>query len=105
VAGAAKEIMRVRASLRAANGASIEQLPQIATSETPAPAGERSLFFRGFGWATCPVHQRDSLQPGRTLEGPAVIEQMDTTVVIAPDFKAEIDPFTNIVLTPVAAQA
>jgi N-methylhydantoinase A len=98
--GAAKEIVRVRASLQAPSGASLDQLPRIPLAETPSPVGERRLFFRGFGWVECPVYQRDSLEPGRTLQGPAVVEQMDTTIVIAPDFTAEIDEFTNIILTP-----
>jgi N-methylhydantoinase A len=46
------------------------------------------------------VHLREALELGRVIEGPAVIEQMDTTIVIAPDFAAEVDQFSNIVLTP-----
>ena len=83
-------------------GAAIAEMPRIEAAPTPAQERRRSLFFRDFGWVECPVHERSSLERGRRLNGPAVIEQMDTTVIVAPDFAAEIDQFSNIILTPKA---
>jgi len=37
--------------------------------------------------------------PGDTIEGPAIIEQMDTTTVIPPQFKARVDAALNLYMT------
>jgi N-methylhydantoinase A len=96
--GAPKEIMRFRASLHARSGTSIEQLPRIEGGPTAADPEERALFFREVGWVDSPVHRRESLRPGDVVAGPAVVEQMDATTVVAPGFTATVDAFTNLVL-------
>lgn len=47
-----------------------------------AQTGQRPVWFDG--WVETPVYWRDHLPAGVGLEGPAVIEQMDCTTVIAP---------------------
>jgi N-methylhydantoinase A len=51
------------------------------------------------GWIQCPVFDREALVPGDVIAGPAIIEQMDTTIVVAPDFSGRVDESTNVVLT------
>ncbi len=46
-----------------------------------------------------PFYDREKLGVGVRIEGPAVIEQYDSTVVIPPKFTAEIDDANNIVIT------
>jgi N-methylhydantoinase A len=59
------------------------------------------VFFRRTGWVErCPVHPRHGLEPGATIDGPAIVEQMDTTIVVAPDFRARVDEHSNLLLTP-----
>jgi N-methylhydantoinase A len=43
------------------------------------------------------VHRREVLVPGSTIEGPAIVAQYDTTVVVPPDFHITVDPWLNIV--------
>jgi N-methylhydantoinase A len=38
------------------------------------------------------------LLAGATFEGPAIVEQMDSTVVVPPDWRADIDDFGNMIL-------
>ena len=45
-----------------------------------------------------PILRRESLAPGTTLEGPAIIEQLDTTTVLPPDFGAAVDDGGNLVV-------
>ena len=45
-----------------------------------------------------PILKRESLAPGVTLEGPAIIEQLDTTTVLPPDFRAVVDEAGNLVV-------
>ncbi len=45
------------------------------------------------------VFQRSDLLGGAKIFGPAVVEQLDSTIYIPPNFEANIDKFLNIVLT------
>src|SRR5437763_872796 len=51
-----------------------------------------------------PFYEREQLRAGDRVEGPAVIEQYDTTTVIPPGLVAEIDRFGNIVIDCSAVQ-
>ena len=44
------------------------------------------------------ILRRESLGPGSTLEGPAVIEQLDTTTVLPPEFRADVDHAGNLLI-------
>jgi len=45
------------------------------------------------------IIQRDKLKSGSIVEGPAIIEQMDSTCVIPPDWKAYNDRYGNLIVT------
>ena len=45
-----------------------------------------------------PILRRESLGPGHALEGPAVIEQLDTTTVLPPGFRAAVDDAGNLII-------
>jgi N-methylhydantoinase A len=49
------------------------------------------------------VYDRDRLQTGNRIEGPAVIEQMDSTTFVLPSQTATIDPYQNIAIEEGAA--
>jgi N-methylhydantoinase A len=51
----------------------------------------REVWFPEIGSAPCPVHWRDGLAAGETLAGPAVIEAMDSTIVVPPGWIASVD--------------
>ena len=80
-----------------------------ATLASPRPAegahkGERDVYFdhlhvEGAGAARTPVYERDRLDPGAALAGPAIIEQFDATTAIPPGWHATVDGFRNLVLT------
>jgi len=44
------------------------------------------------------VYDRSELTPGTTLDGPAIVEQVDTTVLIHPGQKAEVDAQANLLI-------
>ena len=44
------------------------------------------------------VWSRDSLRPGDRVEGPAIVEQSDTTTVILPEFVAVVDDSLNMLV-------
>ena len=62
---------------------------------------EREIYFgrQDGGYFTCRIYERDELNPGNHIPGPAVVEQMDSTTVILPGQQARMDEYRNIVIT------
>ncbi len=60
------------------------------------PSRHRPVHFGH--WIDTPVYDRISLHPGHVFDGPAIIEQADTTSVIEPGMTARVDPFHNILV-------
>ena len=56
------------------------------------------MWFRGTGFVETPVIQRVSLAPGDRLPGPVILEQMDTTTVVPPNWTAQADNHGNVIL-------
>ena len=46
----------------------------------------------------CPVYDRRSLRAGHILDGPAIVEQLDSTTPIFPGDRAVVDPAGNLVI-------
>ena len=61
----------------------------------PEPAETRTVHFDG-GAVDTPVYAREDLPAGVRFEGPAVIDQLDTTTLVPPGVKAEVDEYLNI---------
>jgi N-methylhydantoinase A len=65
----------------------------------PAPTSCRPVLFdREQKYLRTPIYQKEILAPGCELKGPAIIEQMDSTSVIPPGWKARIDGYRNIIV-------
>ena len=47
----------------------------------------------------CPVYQRDKLDVGLTVRGPAILDQLDCTTVICPGQVARVDEWKNLIVT------
>ncbi|MEB4614991.1 hydantoinase/oxoprolinase family protein [Leucobacter sp. M11] len=60
------------------------------------PAERRPVYFGGSGWVDTPVYHRDALPAGANFPGPAIINQLDSTTVVPPHTRAEIDEWLNI---------
>ena len=70
-----------------------QALPHAARRTAPARAGGRRARAPGHfgGWHDTPIYRRDDLAPGMTLDGPAIVEQSDTTTVIEPGMALRVD--------------
>jgi N-methylhydantoinase A len=60
------------------------------------PQGSRAVWFGG--WRETPVYWRDHLPLHARLEGPAIIEQMDTTLVVDPGCRVTSDSDGNLIV-------
>lgn len=63
---------------------------------TATARGHRNVYFGG--WISTPIYQRTDLAPGIRFDGPAIIEQADTTSVIEPGMVARVDAHNNILV-------
>ena len=76
------------------------QQPAKLAGKNPSPAltGQREVYFGGH-WHETPVFSRDLLRHGNRLAGPAIVEQLDSTTLIPPDWLALVDARGNLMLT------
>ena len=74
-----------------------------AGSVTAAQTASRPVWFdgggAGSGWQDTPVYAREKLPLDARLAGPAILEQMDTTILIEPHDSAISDDDGNIFVT------
>jgi N-methylhydantoinase A/oxoprolinase/acetone carboxylase beta subunit len=89
-------------------------MPPLATPETEGgseSAGDalrhegEAWFLVGGGIAQVPTryYDRSALKAGNRLDGPAIVNQYDSTTVIPPGLTARIDRFGNVVIDTVLA--
>jgi N-methylhydantoinase A len=60
---------------------------------------ETSVFYDGRR-ATAKVFDRDKLKPGEYFSGPAIVRQSDCTTCLVGGFRATVDTFSNLSITP-----
>jgi len=98
--GKAVEIVNCRLqALGAVPKAPLVAPAHIAGSLDDALCGRRRIYFNAqSGWTDTPVYIRSRLAPGMTIAGPAVIEEMSSTVALAPGRQARVDPIGNLVV-------
>ena len=63
----------------------------------PAPLGSQRVFHAG-RWHDASRHARLALPAGARIDGPAILEQPDTTVWLEPGFQASVDVLGNLVI-------
>ncbi len=66
----------------------------------PVPHTTRSVYWAETGsYLDTPVHDRYPLAPGTTVEGPALVEERESTVLVPPGSTGAIDPYRNLIVT------
>ena len=71
----------------------------VGEDPSRAKKGYRDVYFRQIGdFVKCPVYDKYRLEAGNRIDGPAVIEQVDSTIVINPNQSAIIDPYLHVVI-------
>jgi N-methylhydantoinase A len=74
-----------------------------ATGAAPAAGGaikttRRAWFAEAQGWVDTPVYDRYALRPGATFEGPAIVEERESTAVLGPGARCRVDEGLTIVV-------
>jgi N-methylhydantoinase A len=68
-----------------------------STGSAAAMIEKRDVLFAQ-GKQSTPMVQGESLHAGNQLTGPAVIVRSDTTILLSPSDKAEVDAFGNLLI-------
>ena len=86
----------------------VRAIGQVVRAEQPkipeatavsAPGSRRSVCFGAAdGWVESAIYDRDTLGAGVEIQGPAVIEEMSSTTVIAPRQSVRVDDFGNLIV-------
>jgi N-methylhydantoinase A len=79
-----------------------QEMPKIAPGGTATDAlvGQRHAYLpEANGWVDVPLYDRTRLTAGVEIDGPAIVEQMDSTTLILPRQRAEVDAYGNLILT------
>ena len=75
----------------------LKRLAKDDQSLETGPVSRRSVYFAG-EWIDTPVYARETLVPQTSLNGPAVVQQADTTCLIDPEARATVDADDNLII-------
>ncbi len=93
------EIVTIR--LSAVGEISRPELRRLEADTGAGPAGSRLVYFEeSGGFVDCPVYERSGLGAGARIEGPAVVQELDSTTLLHPGYRAEVDPHGNLLIRP-----
>jgi N-methylhydantoinase A len=91
------EVVSFRVS---AHGPPVRRAQRVELAPRPgSPIGERPALFGGSPLPT-PVYARRDLAAGQSIDGPAILEERETTLVIPPLFRATVEEQGTIVARP-----
>ena len=85
--------------------AAVGGAPRVALAKASAQARDgglkgrrRAWFPETRGWTDCAIYDRYALAPGARLEGPAIVEERESTSVLPPGTSATVDEYANLIV-------
>jgi len=88
----------------------IGAIPALTIQDVPAPAGcgavksRRRMWFRETGSADATVFDRARMAAGQRVAGPAVIESLESTILVPPGWEAKMNDDGFVLLTRTTRQ-
>lgn len=77
-----------------------EEQPESGEDARDAIIDERDVYFEETdGFVQTKIYDRYALKANNKFAGPAIIEQMDATIVIPPGHKVSIDKYHNVMIS------
>jgi N-methylhydantoinase A len=72
------------------------RLPELEKSnQAPEPSGRRKVRF-GKEWIETAVYERKQLCSGQKIDGPSVIEETESTTLVGPGWRMEVDKWGHM---------
>jgi N-methylhydantoinase A len=92
------EIVNLRLRLRiAAEPFTFAKAEPRPGDGSQALRGTKSIYFDD-QWFKAPTYDRDLLQPGDSISGPALIGEYTSTTVLPPHCSLDVDPLGNLII-------
>lgn len=77
----------------------VHERPDTGTATVCPPVDrQRRAYFADTGWVSAPHHRGDQLRPGSTVEGPAIVSEPTSTIVVHPGTTLTTTPYDNYLL-------
>ena len=94
------EVVNLRLKLElAVDKPLLEPAPDSGSDAAHAVISTADVVFAG-GMVPTTLYNRDRLRTGNRITGPALLLQLDTTIVVPPGWNGEVDPYGNLILEP-----
>lgn len=75
----------------------LEPAPEESSDPGDASTGRRPLFLGPeVGWVEARCYDASAVRPGNRIDGPAVLEANDTTIVVESDWQLSVDSYGNL---------
>ena len=95
------EVLMIRAVAKAkAKSIAERQIGQTGMSLEECKIIESRFYYEG-DWYDAKIYDRNKLNIGLEVAGPAIVVEMDSTTVILPGFVATVDAIGNLLINPV----
>ena len=81
--------------------------PDTARADVPASSGAAAFapVYTAGAWRAAPIVEREGLRPGARIEGPAIVREPTSTIVVEPGWAAELLAGGELALRRVSPQA
>ena len=80
------------------------RMREVATHSGPASDARKGMrqvhFDAAGGFVETPVYDRARLGAGHRFDGPAIVEEMDSTTLVLPGYGVEVDRYGNLLISP-----
>ena len=92
------EIINIRVSMKA-EVPGVDIRSDIVEGSADAKTGSRPAYFPESGdFVDTPVYDRNFMRPGYALNGPAIVEESESTLILGPGAEARVDDQLNLIV-------
>ena len=92
------EIINIRVSMKA-DVPGVDVTADAAGAVTDPKTGSRSAYFPENGeFVETTVYNRNAMTPGYRFEGPAIVEESESTLILGPGVQARVDNQLNLIV-------
>jgi len=99
------EIINWKGRLTVELSKKMEPSPKVESFEAAPPAHSRTCYFGGDEGVSTPIYKPADLKIGMKINGPAIVEEPTTTLVVYPGMSARISGAGNYILHTDSEQA
>jgi N-methylhydantoinase A len=92
------ELLHVRLTVRAPLFKAADKPPAQSRAALLLPVGKRAVYFNAENSITTPVYKREDFSVGTQLTGPAIIDQIDTSIPIFPGDRLTVHASGNLII-------